>query len=95
MKTFEDELYETLAYLVCEYNSGGPMPSRDALKPDIDRITAAHQAEMDRVVEEVIDAAKLTGDSRGEENIGLILSTISVIAKHQSARYKAIKEKTR
>jgi hypothetical protein len=87
MKTFEEELDETIASFVMSIIEG--MGDWDGLRS---QIIAAHQAEMDRVVDEVIDAAKLTGDSRGEENIGIILSTISVITRKQRARYKAMKE---
>lgn len=100
MKTFEEELQQQLRPLHsmnCHSNASWfkgqkePFPCDCFMLQLIPALIAAHQAEMDRVEDEVIDAGKLVGEGR-DENIGLILSTIAVMTGQQRARYKAIKE---
>lgn len=53
-------------------------------------LTTQQQELLDRVEKEVIDAAKVDDDPRGDEFIGIELSTIAVMTRRQRSAIKKI-----
>lgn len=75
-RSIKDVVYELLGHSDdVEIGNG----YHDECKADADR----YLKELEAIMQGVIDTGKVTGSSRGEENIGSILSTISVVTRQQ------------
>ena len=103
MKTFEEELVSILKRLqIKSMGVDTDLPAEDNVANLIDhlhfaevQIIAAHQAEMDRVVERIIGSnervySRMFDKSMSQQRIAIERNSLRI---EQRARYKAIKEK--